>query len=175
MLDARVLLPKNRTIQSLVRFSDAIGTFQSLVSVSNAKLIKQLIDGPFLLENKEDVASSIIKDGPVPWCRNDQLTFVSEQVSHHPPSKIKIQCQCYITVSLITFNFSVSAFYAEHHGKRISFSAHVWTKSKFLGLSIGVHNIGQGVVTLCDLNEDYELTFPNGYGRWILDVKIFIF
>lgn len=40
-------------------------------------------------ENKENDASSIIKDGPVPWCKNDQLTFVSEQVSHHPPSKIK--------------------------------------------------------------------------------------
>lgn len=60
---------------------------------------------------------------------------------------------------------SVSAFYAEHPKKRISFSAHVWTKSKFLGLSIGVHNIGQGVVTLCDYNEEYVLSFPNGYGR----------
>lgn len=60
----------------------------------------------------------------------------------------------------------VSAFYAEHYNKKISFAAHVWTKSKFLGLSIGVHNIGQGIVTLCDLNEEYILTFPNGYGRY---------
>lgn len=85
-----------------------------------------------------------IGEGPVPWCKSDQLTFIAEQVSHHPP---------------------ISAFYAEHYNKKISFSAHVWTKSKFLGLSIGVHNIGQGVVTLCDLNEEYVLTFPNGYGR----------
>lgn len=62
---------------------------------------------------------------------------------------------------------SVSAFYAEHYNKKISFSAHVWTKSKFLGLSIGVHNIGQGTVTLCDLNEEYIVTFPNGYGRLV--------
>lgn len=27
-----------------------------------------------------------VKDGPVPWCRRDQLTFLAEQVSHHPPS-----------------------------------------------------------------------------------------
>lgn len=65
---------------------------------------------------------------------------------------------------------AVSAFYAEHYSKRISFAAHVWTKSKFLGLSIGVHNIGQGIVTLADHNEEYILTFPNGYGRSILTV-----
>lgn len=28
-----------------------------------------------------------VSDGPVPWCRRDQLTFVAEQVCHHPPSK----------------------------------------------------------------------------------------
>lgn len=28
----------------------------------------------------------IARDGPVPWCRTDQLTFIAEQVSHHPPS-----------------------------------------------------------------------------------------
>lgn len=28
-----------------------------------------------------------VTDGPVPWCRENQLTFVSEQVSHHPPGK----------------------------------------------------------------------------------------
>lgn len=64
----------------------------------------------------------------------------------------------------------VSAFYAENLNKKISFNAYVWTKSKFLGISIGVHNIGQGVVTVCDLNEEYILTFPNGYGRSILTV-----
>lgn len=46
----------------------------------------------------------------------------------------------------------------------------MWTKSKFLGISIGVANIGQGVVTLNDLNETYIVTFPNGYGRSILTV-----
>lgn len=97
----------------------------------------------------DDSSNTIVKDGPVPWCRKDQLTFMAEQVSHHPP---------------------ISAFYAEHYNKKISFSAHVWTKSKFLGLSIGVHNIGQGTVTLCDLNEEYIVTFPNGYGRSILTV-----
>ncbi|XP_038211060.1 oxysterol-binding protein-related protein 9 isoform X2 [Zerene cesonia] len=90
-----------------------------------------------------------VGDGPVPWCTPDQLSFVAEQVSHHPP---------------------ISAFYAEHVNKRIQFEAWVWTKSKFLGLSIGVHNIGKGTVTLLDLGEEYTLTFPNGYGRSILTV-----
>lgn len=31
----------------------------------------------------------LVTDGPVPWCTTDQLTFVAEQVSHHPPSKYK--------------------------------------------------------------------------------------
>ncbi|XP_073953275.1 oxysterol-binding protein-related protein 9 isoform X3 [Choristoneura fumiferana] len=90
-----------------------------------------------------------VGEGPVPWCSPDQLSFVAEQVSHHPP---------------------ISAFYAEHVNKRIQFEAWVWTKSKFLGLSIGVHNIGKGTVTLLDTGEEYTLTFPNGYGRSILTV-----
>ncbi|XP_067632976.1 oxysterol-binding protein-related protein 9 isoform X2 [Eurosta solidaginis] len=90
-----------------------------------------------------------VSDGPVPWCHRNQLTFLAEQVSHHPP---------------------ISAFYAEHVNKKITFSAHVWTKSKFLGLSIGVHNIGEGIVTLVNHSEEYVVTFPNGYGRSILTV-----
>ncbi|XP_018574474.2 oxysterol-binding protein-related protein 9 [Anoplophora glabripennis] len=90
-----------------------------------------------------------VQDGPVPWCRRNQLSFVAEQVSHHPP---------------------ISAFYAEHFNKRISFNAHVYTKSKFLGLSVCVYNIGQGIVSVLDYDEEYFLTFPNGYGRSILTV-----
>lgn len=33
--------------------------------------------------------STVVADGPVPWCRRDQLTFVAEQVCHHPPSMYK--------------------------------------------------------------------------------------
>ena len=90
-----------------------------------------------------------IDEGPVPWCTKQQLSFVAEQVSHHPP---------------------ISAFYAEHYNKQISFNAHVWTKSKFLGLSIGVHNVGCGVINVVKHDEQYAVTFPNGYGRSILTV-----
>uniref|UniRef100_F6VTM3 Oxysterol-binding protein n=1 Tax=Ciona intestinalis TaxID=7719 RepID=F6VTM3_CIOIN len=90
-----------------------------------------------------------VTDGPIPWAKSNQLSFFSEQVSHHPP---------------------VSAFYAEHKDKRMQFNGHIWTKSKFLGLSIGVHNIGQGCLRLLDREEEYIINFPNGYGRSILTI-----
>lgn len=62
----------------------------------------------------------------------------------------------------------VSAFYAECLSKKIQFNAHIWTKSKFLGMSIGVHNIGQGCVSCLEHDEHYIVTFPNGYGRLVL-------
>lgn len=52
---------------------------------------------------------------PLPWCQGDDLVFVAEQVSHHPP---------------------ISAFYAEHVKKRIAVNAHIYTKSSFLGMSV---------------------------------------
>ncbi|KAI6183290.1 Oxysterol-binding protein-related protein 9 [Aphelenchoides bicaudatus] len=93
------------------------------------------------------------ESGPFPGSDTNQVTFIAEQVkycfyvSHHPP---------------------VSAFYAEHPEKRISLSAHIWTKSSFLGLSIGVANIGSASVTLHNFDEQYVVTFPHGYGRSIM-------
>ncbi len=105
--------------------------------------------------NNSDVSSKsdeqiTVTDGPVPWANRDQLTFIAEQVSHHPP---------------------ISAFYAEHFNKRIQLDGYTWTKSKFLGLSIGVHMVGKAVLSLLDHNEEYILTFPSAYGRSILTGK----
>uniref|UniRef100_A0A8C9VXI8 Oxysterol-binding protein n=1 Tax=Scleropages formosus TaxID=113540 RepID=A0A8C9VXI8_SCLFO len=101
------------------------------------------------LESDESVTMEPVSEGPVPWCGKNSVSFVAEQVSHHPP---------------------ISAFYAECFSKKIQFNAHIWTKSKFLGMSIGVHNIGQGCVSCLEHDEHYILTFPNGYGRSILTV-----
>ncbi|XP_051928788.1 oxysterol-binding protein-related protein 9 isoform X1 [Hippocampus zosterae] len=90
-----------------------------------------------------------ISDVPVPGSSPNNVSFVAEQVSHHPP---------------------ISAFYAECLSKKIQFNAHIWTKSKFLGMSIGVYNIGQGCVSCLEHDEHYILNFPNGYGRSILTV-----
>ncbi|XP_054847287.1 oxysterol-binding protein-related protein 10 isoform X3 [Eublepharis macularius] len=46
-----------------------------------------------------------------------KLRFVAEQVSHHPP---------------------VSCFYCECKEKKVCANVHVWTKSKFMGMSVGV-------------------------------------
>ncbi|XP_023677166.1 oxysterol-binding protein-related protein 9 isoform X2 [Paramormyrops kingsleyae] len=100
-------------------------------------------------EGEETVPVEPVSEGPVPWCGKSSVSFVAEQVSHHPP---------------------ISAFYAECFTKKIQFNAHIWTKSKFLGMSIGVHNIGQGCVSCLEHDEHYILTFPNGYGRSILTV-----
>lgn len=48
------------------------------------------------------------------------------------------------------------------------FTAHIWTKSKFLGLSIGVNNAGLGTIYLLERGEEYTCTFPSAYGRSIL-------
>ncbi|XP_014072132.1 oxysterol-binding protein-related protein 9 isoform X3 [Salmo salar] len=100
-------------------------------------------------ESEESTAVEPSSEGPVPWSSANSVSFVAEQVSHHPP---------------------ISAFYAECLSKKIQFNAHIWTKSKFLGMSIGVHNIGQGCVSCLEHDEHYILTFPNGYGRSILTV-----
>ncbi|MBN3282016.1 OSBL9 protein, partial [Polyodon spathula] len=99
--------------------------------------------------SEENAVSPEYLWGPAPWCSKNDVSFVAEQVSHHPP---------------------ISAFYAECYSKKIQFNAHIWTKSKFLGMSIGVHNIGQGCVSCLEYDEHYILTFPNGYGRSILTV-----
>jgi hypothetical protein len=57
----------------------------------------------------------VAKESALPECGPDELTFIAEQVSHHPP---------------------ISAFYAEHVDKRISTCAHIYTKSSFLGMSV---------------------------------------
>lgn len=35
-----------------------------------------------------------------------------------------------------------------------------------------MHNIGQGIVTLSGYNEEYIVTFPNGYGRLVKSGRI---
>ncbi|XP_078454029.1 oxysterol-binding protein-related protein 11 isoform X1 [Lampetra planeri] len=78
-----------------------------------------------------------------------RLRFTAEQVSHHPP---------------------ISAFHAECPEKNLCLNAHVWTKSKFMGMSIGVGLIGDGVLQLLDCGEEYTFTLPSAYARSILTV-----
>lgn len=76
---------------------------------------------PQATEGPEATASSSSTPLQEPY----QVRFVAEQVSHHPP---------------------VSGFYAECPERRMCVNTHVWTKSKFMGMSIGVSMIGEGEV-----------------------------
>ncbi|XP_069549064.1 oxysterol-binding protein-related protein 10 isoform X1 [Brachyistius frenatus] len=78
-----------------------------------------------------------------------RVRFVAEQVSHHPP---------------------VSGFYCECRERRMCVNAHVWTKSKFMGMSIGVSMVGEGVLCLLEHDEEYVFTLPCAYARSILTV-----
>ncbi|XP_017279823.2 oxysterol-binding protein-related protein 10 [Kryptolebias marmoratus] len=78
-----------------------------------------------------------------------RVRFVAEQVSHHPP---------------------VSGFYCECREQRMCVNAHVWTKSKFMGMSIGVSMVGEGVLCLLEHDEEYVFTLPCAYARSILTV-----
>ncbi|XP_076862356.1 oxysterol-binding protein-related protein 10 isoform X2 [Brachyhypopomus gauderio] len=78
-----------------------------------------------------------------------RVRFVAEQVSHHPP---------------------VSAFYCECKERLMCVNAHIWTKSKFMGMSVGVAMVGEGVLSLLDHGEEYVFTLPSAYARSILTV-----
>jgi hypothetical protein len=62
----------------------------------------------------------------------------------------------------------VASFYAECPAKHIQIDGCLWTKSKFLGLSVAVHMIGDATLTLLDHDERYVMTFPSAYGRYII-------
>lgn len=107
-------------------------------------------------------ADTLVLDEPAHVHRWTSLSSSTKFVASHfgiesLPTKASSTDRC--------LSFPVSAFYAECVSKRISFGGFVYTKSKFLGLSVGVHNIGHGTVHLLDCDEHYVVTFPSGYGR----------
>lgn len=76
-----------------------------------------------------------------------RVRYCAEQVSHHPP---------------------VSAFYMECPEAQTCLSTSLWTKSKYMGMAIGVNLIGSMILSLASLHEDYILTLPSAYARSIL-------
>lgn len=103
------------------------------------------------------------KGGPCPTANDSDLTFIAEQVSHHPPGEAFFKENNIFKCLLI-----VSAVYVEHPASQIQCVGHIWTKGTFLGLSIGVHMVGNMRISLLKLDEHYTVTFPTGYGRCAL-------
>ncbi|XP_078187849.1 oxysterol-binding protein-related protein 9 isoform X8 [Callithrix jacchus] len=146
--------PKDRMVQVVKWYLSAFhaGRKGSVAKKPYNPILGEIFQCHWTLPNDTEENTELVSEGPVPWVSKNSVTFVAEQVSHHPP---------------------ISAFYAECFNKKIQFNAHIWTKSKFLGMSIGVHNIGQGCVSCLDYDEHYILTFPNGYGSSPNDKKSF--
>uniref|UniRef100_A0A2K5SEC5 Oxysterol-binding protein n=1 Tax=Cebus imitator TaxID=2715852 RepID=A0A2K5SEC5_CEBIM len=136
--------PKDRIVQVVKWYLSAFhaGRKGSVAKKPYNPILGEIFQCHWTLPNDTEENTELVSEGPVPWVSKNSVTFVAEQVSHHPP---------------------ISAFYAECFNK-IRFNAHIWTKSKFLGMSIG------GCVSCLDYDEHYILTFPNGYGRSILTV-----
>uniref|UniRef100_A0A8C8EKG7 Oxysterol-binding protein n=1 Tax=Oncorhynchus tshawytscha TaxID=74940 RepID=A0A8C8EKG7_ONCTS len=145
------LEPKERMVQMVKWYMSAFhaGRKSSVAKKPYNPILGEVFFCHWDLPSESEEPTEPSSEGPVPWSSANSVSFVAEQVSHHPP---------------------ISAFYAECLSKKIQFNAHIWTKSKFLGMSIGVHNIGQGCVSCLEHDEHYILTFPNGYGRSILTV-----
>uniref|UniRef100_A0A8C8SQE0 Oxysterol-binding protein n=1 Tax=Pelusios castaneus TaxID=367368 RepID=A0A8C8SQE0_9SAUR len=101
--------------------------------------------------NSDPTEQTTLSGEPETQVEPDYYTvrFVAEQVSHHPP---------------------VSGFYAECAERKMCVNAHVWTKSKFLGMSIGVTMVGEGLLSLLEHGEEYTFSLPCAYARSILTV-----
>ncbi|KAI8607397.1 hypothetical protein BC830DRAFT_1073022, partial [Chytriomyces sp. MP71] len=83
------------------------------------------------------------------WTLPDKTTsyYVCEQVSHHPP-------------------MSAYVYVNPHHG--IYITGDLRPKSRFLGNSAATLMQGSFRVRLAQVEEEYEITFPNVYARGIL-------
>lgn len=68
----------------------------------------------------------------------------------------------------------VSGFYAECPCKKMYCNGYIYTKSRFLGLSLGVHNIGEIKLHLLEHDDEvYSVTLPSAYGRYVLMLTLF--
>ncbi|CAL1535992.1 unnamed protein product [Lymnaea stagnalis] len=81
--------------------------------------------------------------------KQQTIVYTAEQVSHHPP---------------------VSAFYFGSPDSKVNMNASIYTKSKFMGMSIGVSMVGKVRLRFEDLGEDYVFGMPSAYARSILTV-----
>ena len=70
------------------------------------------------------------------------MTFIAEQVSHHPPSKHLEMADSKHNLSL-SLSLTVSSFYAECPAKHMYANGSIHTKSKFLGLSLATYLVGK--------------------------------
>ena len=47
------------------------------------------------ISSLDSPCSQLVDSGPVPWAASNSVTFIAEQVSHHPPS------ESYLNINLV--------------------------------------------------------------------------
>lgn len=85
----RVRWPRSHTIQSWGRRFIATGTCQTppaLLQMNHQRFKPLTINSMSLLIHCS-LSQHLLDSGPVPYASYNSVTFVAEQVSHHPPSK----------------------------------------------------------------------------------------
>ncbi|KAI3414219.1 hypothetical protein GPALN_011677 [Globodera pallida] len=99
-------------------------------------------------------STSKTTNGPFPGSATNQLTFIAEQVSHHPP---------------------ISAFHVDHREAGVSCTTYIHTKSSFsFPSSICAEMLGKATLKLHNHDDEtYTITFPTAYGRSILTTPFF--
>ena len=81
--------PKERMVQVVRWYLSAYhaGRKSTVAKKPYNPIIGEIFQCYWDIPGNSDNSTPLVTDGPVPWCTRDQLTFVAEQVSHHPPSK----------------------------------------------------------------------------------------
>jgi len=93
------------------------------------------------------VDKSLYNKEHLPSNESYRVRFLAEQVSHHPP---------------------VSAMYLSCKELKMSMTSHIWTKSRFMNMTVGVSNVGEGTLLLGEHDEEYVITYPSAYARSLL-------
>ncbi|MES1906189.1 MAG: Oxysterol-binding protein OBPa, partial [Paramarteilia canceri] len=100
--------------------------------------------------------------------------FVAEQVSHHPPSNIISELEFFNTFDILCLNDHrtflnpfISAFYCENKILGISVSGSLYTKSRFLGVSIACDFVGKTILSFDSIDDTYTVSLPSAYGNGI--------
>ena len=87
--DPRALLLRSRTTPSSAKSQSATGTYP-MGSAHHQTRVQRSVDcthqchTPYIVPRP---SQSILESGPVPYASYDSVTFIAEQVSHHPPSE----------------------------------------------------------------------------------------
>ena len=78
-----------------------------------------------------------------------------------------------LSLSYFSLYLAVSGFYAECIPKRMYVNGSIYTRSKFLGLSLGVHNIGSGQL-LSPLNTHHTVVIISSVCTYIHSVCLVV-